>query len=480
METSYHLRFPYSLSATSISWFSDCEQRFFYKWIALDVPITPSHVSLVYGSSMHAMAQHIWNQKLRDGKLTPGIVRYCHAFIVGALNGRHGSRSTTEPPQPIRWFSLSEEIRLTKAEKEEALQEKKKEYITKAYFALHAIYLECVAPSPFVRTEIEYSFKRNKIMLPVLDGDMNFPLIGVIDRVHFLLNDEYILKDYKTGLSSFYQRNKLVRDIQMTIYQYAGEWIWGRPPKAMFIQPLEVTKRDLETYGEKTLEHLRISVPVRKDPVHFEGVMNIARDILAIIDFLVYPSRHTKEEKDSWQPVSEWGKMAAFTDNIEQNRFVPRIGTWCGACPYNQTCHRDNPKDWERWGETRENASLGSDVKEEVKTKPEELPAQESFFPEKRRARSYTQSERQIRKSMISSGNFFHAKNVAARLKEMHKILKNGSSPCPCVRLNLISLSFLVLLPQFLADKGKRRIDRKVTERELGEICPYETCPHRK
>lgn len=481
MQTRYELRYPRNLSATSISQFSDCEQRFAYQWIFVDVPITPDHVSLVYGSAMHAMAQHTWNQKLGGGTFTSDIVKYCHAFVVGALNGKHGPRTSSEPPQPIRWLSFVDEVRLSPQEKEAKIAEKKQEYIAKAFFALKAIYLECAEPSPFVRTEIEYSFRRKRITLPVLDGDLPFPLLGVIDRVQFLPSNDYVLVDYKTGATSSYQRNKLVRDIQMTIYQYAGELIWDRPPIDIFIQPLEVPKETLETYGPKTLEHLRTRVPVRTDPVHFEGIKSIARDILSVVGHLLYPARHTKEEREAWQPISEWGKMAAFTDNMKQDRFVPRIGTWCAVCPFSKTCCADNLADWKLWEESRGNDAFGENVESSsTVAAKQELPVQETLFGEKIYRRAYSKSEREIRKEMLTSGNFYHAKNVAARLKEMHRILKNGSTPCPCVRLNLIPLPFLELLPQFLCDKGKRRSARKITAKQLGEACPYENCPHRE
>lgn len=475
----YQAHFPRNVSATSISQFSDCEARFAYQWIYADVPVTPDHVSLVYGSAIHAMAQHIWNQKLRGKMFTPDILKYCHAFVIKALNGEHGPRTTSEAPQPIRWLSFVDEIRLSDTEKAEYIAEKKKEYSAKAYFALKAIYLECAEPSPFVQTEIEYSFRRNKITIPILDGDLPFPLIGVIDRIQFLPSGDYIETDYKTGISSAYQRNKLVRDIQMTIYQYVGEQIWGRSPLDLFIQPLEISKELLETYGPKTLESMRIRVPVRKDPVHYEQVMDIARDVLSIISMLLYPGRYTAAERDTWKPISEWGKMASFIDNTREGRFVPRIGTWCGTCPVNNTCRSDNPIDWKKWEESRGNAAFGENVDTPACSKPKAEFEEATLFPMNTHAHAYSKSDRQIRKEMLSSNKFFHARNIAARLKEMHKILKSGPEPCPCVRLNLIPLSFLTLLPQFLGDKGKRRTQRVVTTRELGEACPYTECPHR-
>jgi hypothetical protein len=456
------------LTASLISRFSDCEFALACQSLFADLPIVPQPIAFVFGIAMHKFYQRIYASPPQSAF---GLAKYGIGFLKKVFEGIHGPESESSAPVEIQWLDYYDRIRLEPKEIEERIEEKKKRYLGGAHITLRAIALERTSPSPFVRNELEFDLKKYGITINDPDDTSRvYPLSGRIDRLPFFPNGDYIIIEAKTGAAQReWKRNKIVRDIQITLYQYGCERIFDRPPKAIFVQPLGVSKNLVQSFGGKALEKIRISIEIRKDPVHFENLAHLASDVSTVIEMIIAPNRFSKEEKDKWTPRSYWGRMADFRRNIDENRFIPRIGeTWCGGCSYLGICQKANQQDWEKY---RQSVSLEKSktqeidaVSSEVKTKEDEL-----FLFEMPRRKNLGKSEREIKKEMLISGEFIEIKRLPALVKKIHQLipLVNGQ-PCPCRRLKLI--------PFFIFDylRGKKILP------EIFKDCPYEGCPHRR
>lgn len=455
------------LTASLISRFSDCEFALACQSLFSDLPIVPQPVAFIYGIVMHKFYQRIYASPPASAF---GLAKYGISFLKKVFEGIHGPDSESSPPVEIQWLDYYDQARLKPKEIEEQIQEKKKRYLGGAQLALRAIALERTSPSPFVKNELEFDLKKYDLTIADPDNANQFYLLnGRIDRLPFLPNGDYIIIEVKTGSAQReWKRNKIVRDIQITLYQYGCERIFGRPPKAIFVQPLGVSKNLLQCFGAKTLEKIRISIEIRKDPIHFENLARLTSDVSTVIDMITMPGRFTKEERSKWMPRSYWGRMADFRRNIDENRFIPRIGeTWCGGCSYLGICQKVNQQDWEKY---RRSVSLEELKAQEIAAITEEArPNDELFLFEMPRRKNLGKSDREIKKEMLISGEFIEMKRLPALVKKIHQLipLVNGQ-PCPCRRLNLI--------PFFIFDylRGKKILPK------IFEDCPYEGCPHRR
>lgn len=472
---------PRKLSATTISHFSDCEQQFAYERMCADVPAVLEPLPFVFGNVIHTFNQRLWNESKEDAL---GNKKYGFVFLEKVFQGAHGPKSEKQPPISIRWLSRRERGALGASEVEGKIKEKKERYMAAASLALEALYLERIAPNPFVRTEVEFNLGNKGLVIRDNHASIAYPLSGYIDRIHFLADGEYILLDLKTGEArKVWKRNEIVRSIQMTLYQFGAEKLFGRLPRAMFIVALsdatkELLKRAEEEVREglvpSALDKIRIPVEIRRDRTHYTNLAHLAADVLTAIRMVISPSSFSKRERTHWEPSSYWGRMANFVDNVREERFIPRVGeAWCDNCPFLDLCREDNPEDWQRYYQSLSVQADSSGVEEESTASPpppaEPEPQGELFGlpPKPKRLRK---SDRELRRELIASGNFVKPEGIVSVVKKIHKLIppQNGEL-CPCRRLNLVSISLLGRIEEYR--KGKLRFA------DLLAACPYEGCP---
>lgn len=467
---------PARISASTVSSFSDCEQRFAYERLIKGMPEFPTPLPLVFGTVVHKAHERMWQQAL-NGKtsLTPGTVSYWGVFLNKVLRGFHGPESESSPPIAIRWLTKREKAGLGQKEIEEKINEKIKNSLGLGYLAFEAIRLDCLKQNEYQRTEIEFAFGSGdrKIAIQPPGSLSGHPLSGRIDRIHFWPDGEYIILDLKTGSAEKTQRNKLVRDIQMTTYDYVCRKLFGRPPKKMFIQLLPRSKDFLEKHKEYTLETLRSPIDPRTE-THFINMARLVEDVRLTIEFVVNGHRYFPQQLEVWEPTSDWGRMAGFKGNIVQKRFVPRIGeTWCDSCPFIDLCQVENAQDWETYRLSK-NPKVAEGKTDEfplINIKPpNEQPQGELFSGLKPSSQKRSKSEAEIRKEMLASGEFIERKRLAALIKKISNLIPTiNSQPCPCRRNDLVPINFFAKIPDFR--------HRKISTQELVASCPYPECP---
>lgn len=464
---------PLKISASTTSSFSDCEQRFAFERLIEDVPLEPTPIQLVFGKVVHKAHERIWREK----PSRPSIVDYWLKFLGDVFSGLHGSESESSPPEGIRWLTAGEREDLSQTEIEKKEKEKRKIYMGTGRLAFEAIFLERISASPFDRTEVEFDFGPKNITIKSSAGNVEYTVSGRIDRIQFWPDGNYLILDLKTGSARWnYQRNKLVRDIQMTLYQYACEKLFGRRPKQIFIQPVTLSRRFIDQEQGRALELIRIPVEIREDPIHFENLALLIEDVRDVLNLVIKADFYSEKEKHQWQPRSNWGRMAKFTDNVRQNRFMPRIGPWCGYCSFLQLCQQTNPLDWQTYRELLET--------KRITPNPEIMPVtfqqaassgQKELFDQTRLKilKSDKKSERKIKKEMLASGEFLAFKELPALAKKIHHLIPlKDSLPCPCRRLGLVSLSIL--------ENFRNYRQNTLSLAGLISQCSYSECPFKE
>lgn len=202
-------------------------------------------------------------------------------------------------------------------------------------------------------------------------------------------------------------------------------------------------------------------------------------DVKAVIELVVNSHKYSQQQKDSWQPISEWGEMARFKDNVLQGRFMPRIGeTWCNGCQFLEICQQNNPDDWQKYYESKSPAVMDenvgtvllSDLRESIAE-----PDQGDLFEglKNPRKKNLGKSDRIIKKEMLAGGQFVPAKKIPSLINKIVALIPvKDSFPCPCRRLGLMPVNVLASIPDFI--DGKLSID------ELVGRCPYPECPFKK
>lgn len=473
---------PARMSATTISSFSDCEEQSAYVRLYKDVPPVSDPLPLVFGRVIHIFHERLWNGPKENAE---GIKNYGMVFLKRVFAGDHGSEGESYAPESIGWLSRRQMEELSASEIKEKIEEKKKQYMGKGYLALEALYLDRIAPSPFVRTEVEFDIKKHDIVLKDNHASLALHLSGYIDRLQFLGDGSYDLLDVKTGnAGQTYKRNTVVRNIQMTVYQLAGYRIFGQNPRRMFIFALGGIDGDrLEWAREDVLsgrppkafedEKVRISFGIRK-AVHFTNLARIAADVRSVMRMIIHPEEFQKWEFENWEPLSDWGKLADFGDNIRERRFIPRIGSGCSDCPYIELCKHDNSDDWKKY---RESLSVGTEptVPHDaavVHPVPEPEP-QGVLFETLPKPKPLRKSDREINRELKETGLFPKSREIQGEVKRIHKLippLPDGTL-CPCRRLDRVPVTLLECLGEYR--KGTLSIAKLLAK------CPYKECPHR-
>lgn len=461
---------PLKTSSSSATLFLDCEQKFAYERLIANVPMYDTPIQLIYGQVIHKGHERIWNLALTsDHPPAPTIIQYWLSYLKNVFEGVHGPEGESLSPKPIRWLTPMQIADLSQTEIAKKINLMKESYMGNAYLALRSIYLEATGSNLFSKTEIEYDFGVKNLTIKAPGGDFEYLISGRIDRLQFLNNGDYIILDLKTGpAQQIYQRSRLMSDTQMTLYQFACEKLFGRRPIQIYIQPVNMSNKHLETFGAKALTMIRIPVEIREDPVHFENLAALIDDERQVLNLVINADRYSDREKNNWEPRSVQGKLARFKDNVTQGRFMPRIGSWCNSCQYIEKCQEDNVHDWANYRE-----KLGVKIEPPVQTQPKivaKLPATLFDLGKTRYSALLAKSDRQIKQDIQASGEFVAIKKIPALINKITKLTPlTDSRPCFCRRLGFVPLSILENLREYLI--GNLNITN------LFNTCRYRNCP---
>jgi hypothetical protein len=345
------------------------------------------------------------------------------------------------------------------------------------YNSLLAVALELTKPLNLVHMENEFNFSPNRFVLGAEGSPFKARINGIIDQILTFSNGHYIVRDYKTGwiTSDYRKRQKLVEDIQMTIYDHVTARLKeGRHAKALYIQPLEFSSAFLKAHGPDTLKQVRIQVEERNSG-HLFDLNRLVTDIMAMAEMVVFSDKYSEKERRSWEPLSMFGKKAGFSQCVAQARFIPRIGAWCDTCSYVDLCRTDHPADWEEY--------LSRTASDDPKTQDREqdnlpfypVPKPEStsptlFDPGKPRSPSRTKTQRQKRKELLATGKFLGKAQLKGSAITKARQLLASLHECDCISLGLTPLWLLESLANLKAGASIK---------ELAKQCPYHGCPRK-
>lgn len=489
----YPLKGINHLSASAIADYAgNCEAKSAYRRNFVGVPDLGLPVAAVYGVAIHTLCERLCRQWWRGISQTgqplnfedaQKQIRYGMMFVKNVLTEQeHSARGEGFPPERIRWMTEAEKASLKPAEYEEQIKEKIGQYQGRAYNALAAVALEYSAPLPFSQMVFEFNFSGLRLTVGKPGTLWQARLEGQIDRIRYA-PDGYDVTDYKTGyvISEYEKRKKLAEDIQMTIYNLAMLQKEGRPPKEMFIQPLEIRKEFRHKHLAQTLPLLRKPVPIRTE-AHFRDLNLLASDVLRMIHYVVNADRYSRQEREEWRPESAEAEKLGLHENVAQARFIPRIGSWCQkACQYYELCQKDHADDWAEY-----RLRYVTDPEEGVQV-PLPIPpprdgreAQGVLFDrEAKRSPYQSKKNRLLKREMVASGNFFPKTKLrgiatlslrGSLVEDIQKtLLLDGH--CPCTKFQLT--------PRFVLENLGLLENQLVTVKELARYCPCEHCPRR-
>jgi len=477
----YPLRGIDHLSVTAIRSYSECEVQSAYTRNFVGAPKPKAPVARVYGVAIHKLLEqtgrHWWSKVSQEGKPlevngpSKKFVAYGRIFIEKVLREKMGARGGNAEVEPLLWPFERDRDSLNEAEWQERITEEIGKYIGRGYLALEAMRLQFCEPMDQKSMLFELDFSHSNITLKTPIGPLK--LHGQIDRIDAFADGD-VLYDYTSGwvVNTYKNRKAIVDDLQMTIYHYVKNLLTSRPPKAMYIQPLEFRKDFLYEHGGSTFRKLAIAIPDRSHPEFIKDVQLLAHDVWEMVDMVVRAHCFSKTEKEEWQPKSSYGKKAGFAESVKQSRFVPRIGDWCTNCAFVNHCRDDHRQDW-LVHEGRHRRLIGIEDAPIVQLLPMQEPQQrqDTLF-DKAPARSVYRSKplKELRQEMIGSKNFVARNQVNVVLNNVLKLMINkGQCPCTQPKMKLYPIWILPYIPEINS--------KHVSIAEVCKSCPHPNCP---
>ncbi len=495
-----HDKSPYALkgidhlSASAIKDYSNCEALGAYRRNFIGVPTVPLGIFFAFGIVAHKinemMCRHFWSVISRERRTVTTAeikrwVNYSRVYIQNVMDEKWGTRGKNQEIIPLAWMSSTRKASLAPAEFDLEVKQRKSELLAKMINAVSAVGAEFTNPIPYSDMQFEVEFSSKNILLGMPLG--NFPpvkLDGQIDRIQFYPDGTYEVLDYKSGsIFEKYDRSYLVEDVQMTIYDYVAERIFGFKPKGLYIQSLNIATKDRKDYGAAVLSQrkYRKKVPPRVQ-AHSDDLALLAGDIFQMIEMVV--NRHTFSETEcrQWQPDSPYGRKAGLAETVAEGYFKPRIGEWCKTCPFFELCPSDHPLDWEKAEYASE---LLDQSPEPQKVTAEPPPEYQTALFDYQAVRSKNKSKHksEVRDEMIATGKFVPLKTLQKnkrrgtatgllpfinRLRDL--MLEQGT--CPCIEQKVLPW----LIVGRLMDLYKGQISLKQFLHE----CPNESCPRKR
>lgn len=487
MNSPYELKLISHLSASAIRDYMSCEVRGAYARNFIRVPKVAKPVSMMAGVMYHALMEKFTKLLWKKIQASPhrrigeddhkNFVRFGFVVMRDMLDGKIGSRGPGSTPEAFYWPFDSRREELGEKSYQEKISEKKSHYAGMTSLVLEALRQQYTEPPKYRNVMLEQSIKHKKSLLSDSLGEWQFPVHGSIDLIEDYGEAGLAVIDYKSGwiTQKYKDRINLIEDIQMTLYSYAVERIYGKIPAALYIQPLEFSHDFLDTHGPDTLRQLRIELPPRESKAHFTGLMNLAEDLNEMVNRIVRPKRYSITELNEWEPKSDFAKKAGFRESVKEGRFKPRVGPWCNTCQYVTLCSKDHPSDWDNKGFAAQQA-----VQEAPKLPEQQLVevtqdfSQGQLFGEPKKTSAYVRkADKEIRSEMVATNLFLTKAKVMPTLNKIANMMKS-QGVCQCTRLNLFPIWLLSSLADLL-DQTK-----PLTINQVCEHCPYEDCARKK
>jgi CRISPR/Cas system-associated exonuclease Cas4 (RecB family) len=245
------------LSSSQINLYSQCSLKYRFQYVdLLTKPFKSS--SLAFGSAIHSALSWFHRESMTNDKVP--LEKLCKIFDADW----YSQRTETD----IRYKNGEEEMRLVVLAKE-----------------MLAMYYQ-LPPKKAKGTEVSFSVSLNE---PKDGGARLIDLEGVID----LIEEGDVVTEFKTSAQMMDSRDA-DESLQLTIYSYAFEKLYRRPPKAL-----------------KLVDFVKSKKPK-----------------LIVLE--------TRRESDSYQRL--YAMADQVLKGIGQKIFFPRSGFWCKDCEYAPQC----------------------------------------------------------------------------------------------------------------------------------------------
>lgn len=494
MTLHYELKPPTErYTPTVIELGKNCEASYGYQ-SRLKIPEPPQPYRLIHGTLVHGVSERIWRG---DFKELSTSMNFAQSYFQNVFDGVYGPKGDGTGPVSIVWFSPHEAMKRTKEELEQLVKRRKSELIGNGTLGVEAIWNDYAWRRPGLKDAwVEENLRKFNPVVRSSSGRL-FTLGGKMDRVEFNEDGSYDIYDTKTGKTVLYvRRETLIDSFQPTVYSEGmRQAMHGQSPRSVFLQPLPSSREELNRLGNETLLNLRIEVEPRTE-THVQELADFIDDVTSIVDMVENPENHAYEARQTWQPISNWGKKSDLTQNVRQGRLVPRIGPWCHTCKYLVLCREDNAADWAAEREKRFTGTT-SEIPPQPFIRVKKIEAQNEvpgFEQSRRRPVRIRKRDAERKKELTSSGEYYPQHRFLARIKNVlnHVLATGTGTVCPCRTLKLIPLRVLDNYKEILAvdvqkpKKSRTRADNRAYHDALRRLaqrvkatCTYPDCPHR-
>ncbi len=457
-----------------------CEEQEAFRNRYEGVILPPPHISKIYGVVFHRYAellcQTLWNRTKGSSAALPAdsgakFVKWvATGRLPAVLDGREDPRGGPSKGQQFAWLGNEQRQKLTPDQAEQFIQNERGKMIGRMYLALEAIRREFLTILPYTEMQFEVDFGAQKELLWRLEAELGFRLKGQIDRLQFLASS-YEIMDYKSGWiveKYLKDRHALVEDVQMTIYNLVASVLYGHPPSNLYFQLVEFSREEMDKYGLGVALQKRVPVP-RRTETHKLELIQIGRDIHAMVERVTHPERFSSSELQSWEPVSSHGKKTGLEDNVRQGRYIPRIGGWCKTCDFIDLCKTKNREDWQRYKHEDPEPTIAQSEPPPYSfhSQPEQ---QDLLGGLPKRSIHYRKPQALVREQLQKSGLFLPKAKVLPFYNKVLAAMENQGS-CPCLEVRLRPVFLFELIPQF--------IEGKLKPEDFGRLCPNQECPRK-
>jgi CRISPR/Cas system-associated exonuclease Cas4 (RecB family) len=245
------------LSNSQINLYSQCSLKYKFQYVDL-LPKPFKSSGLAFGSALHSALSWFHRESMTNGKVPLGKL-----YKIFDADW-YSQKTETE----IRYKNGEEEMKLVVMAKEMLAQ----------YFEL--------PPKRAKGTEVSFSvplIEPGKGQNPAIDIE------GVID----LIETDDVITEFKTS-AQMLDPKEIEQSLQLTIYSYAYERLYQKPPKAL-----------------KVIDFVKSKKPK-----------------LMVLE--------TKRDAASYQRL--YGVASQVLKGIGQKIFFPRTGFWCKDCEYGNHC----------------------------------------------------------------------------------------------------------------------------------------------
>jgi len=306
-------------SATKLEALQKCPKYFEFEYVLRMQEQVDHGVQKLFGSAIHYMFEKFFSLKRGYKSLEKFIGAFRYYWLIHTVRIKYKNRVRVNDPEDIKnYLAIGTNI-------------------LKKFWYENLPYRNGQKPKPIVEKSFRIHFKGHTI-------------VGKIDRIQPLENDEFEIWDYKTGYKKP-SAQELMRDIQFTIYNLAMLKETGKNPQKMrMVHPFS---------GEHFL------VPIRTE-----------NDYLQLGYWLDEAFVYVQNILEPWRTGWKEFPFRWFNpEDIKRKYFSKRPSSFCSLCDYEKICREMVPSD-----KMRKNW-----INQELKmiTPPQETVQLELLFPKK-------------------------------------------------------------------------------------------------